>query len=353
MAKQGNKQQRLRKQLRRERKQMRRFVSPTTKQLRRERASAARLEYKPVIKAARDEIRVSREAQKQLNEFYGGYRAATDRAAERSQRNTDDLYGRAQSTAADLGRRYDDRLREMSAEDAKSAEIRGATQDTGAERRSVAGESQRQNLMNADAQLLARLGASSSEYLRNVALASNAGQRLDLRRERNIRRNARNDIRDAKKERNAKMAALRSEQRGAERDWRLSQQTLAKDYGYQNAMKYVADRGVARAQASAAGQVRTAGIYSNAKIKSAQLYNAGGGKKVKGSDISEGMSILRNQLRQGQKSIGWGIRNKQQVIDTLVDRGNMDRRLARIVVNRLISRRGKSAVRNATAPWYG
>ena len=352
MAKKGNKQQRLRKQLQRERKQMRRFVSPSTKQLRRERASAARLEYKPVIKAARDEIRISREAQRQLNEFYGGYRAATNRAAERSQQNTDDLYGRAQNTAADLGRRYDDRIREMSAEDAKSAEIRGATQDTSAERRSVAGESQRQNLMNADAQLLARLGASSSEYLRNVALASNAGQRLDLRRERNIRRNARNDIRDAKKERNAKMNVLRSEQRGAERDWRLSQQTLAKDYGYQDTVRDQTAGGIREAQLYSSASRRQARAKERAARINANAYG-GGGKKVKGSDISEGMSILRNQLRQGQKSIGWVIRNKQQVIDTLVDRGNMDRRLARIVVNRLISRRGKSAVRNATAPWYG
>lgn len=352
MAKQGNKQQRLRKQLQRERKQMRRFVSPSTKQLRRERASAARLEYRPVIKAAQDEIRISREAQRQLNDFYDGYRSATNRSAERSQQNTDDLYRRAQSTAADLGTRYDNRLREMADEDAKSAAIRGATQDTSAERRSVAGESQRQNLLNADAQLLARLGASSSEYLRNVALASNAGQRLDLRRERNIRRNARNDIRDAKKERNAKMSVLRSEQRQAERDWRLQQRTLAKDLDYNATVRDQTAGGVRQAQLYSSASRRQARAKERAARINAKAYG-GGGKKVKGSDISEGMSILRNQLRQGQKSIGWVIRNKQRVIDTLVDQGNMDRRLARIVVNRLISRRGKSAVRNATAPWYG
>lgn len=353
MAKKGNKQQRLRKQLQRERKQMRRFVSPSTKQLRRERASAARLEYKPVIKAARDEIRISREAQRQLNEFYGGYRAATDRAAERSQRNTDDLYGRAQNTAADLGRRYDDRIREMSAEDAKSAEIRGATQDTSAERRSVAGESQRQNLMNADAQLLARLGASSSEYLRNVALASNMGQRLDLRRERNIRRNARNDIRDAKKERNAKMNVLRSEQRGAERDWRLSQQTLAKDYGYQATVRDQTAGGVRQAQLYSSASRRQARAKERAARINAKAY--GGSKKGKGQSgysISEAQSMIAATL--AKNGLSWRDARKEPgvVIAGLVNRG-VDKAVAKKAVRRFIRRKQQNAVRNATAPWYG
>lgn len=336
MAKQGNKQQRLRKQLQRERKQMRRFVSPSTKQLRRERASAARLEYKPVIKAARDEIRISREAQRQLNEFYDGYRSATNRSAERSQQNTDDLYRRAQSTAADLGTRYDNRLREMADEDAKSAAIRGATQDTSAERRSVAGESQRQNLLNADAQLLARLGASSSEYLRNVALASNAGQRLDLRRERNIRRNARNDIRDAKKERNAKMNVLRSEQRGAERDWRLTQRTLAKDLDYNATVRDQTAGGVRQAQLYSSASRRQARAKERAARINAKAY--GGSKKGKGQSgytVPEAQSMIRATL--SKKGFTWqDVRNEPTVmIDALVDRG-VSRPVARRAVRQFI-----------------
>ena len=314
---------------------MRRFVNPTVRQLRRERASAARLEYKPVIKAARDEMRISRTAERQLNEFYDGYRNAREQAASRTRAGTDDLYNRSRDTAADLGRRYDDRIAEMSADDAKSAEIRGAAKDTSAERRSLAGESQRQNLMNADAQLLARLGSAAEQFQRNVALASNTGQRLDLRRERNIRRNARNDIRDAKKERNAKISVLRGEQRGAEREYQLQRQTLAKDRGYQDAMRYVADQGVARAQASAAGQVRAAGIYSNAKIKSAQLYNAGGGKKVKGADVLRAQDLLRAEMKKRQLSWQDVRRNQQRWYAVLTDRG-ADPVAARVAVRRLL-----------------
>ena len=342
---------RAKRRARQQRKAQQRFLNPTPKQLRRERASSARLEYKPVIKAAQDQIRISRTAQNQLNEFYGNYRGEVGRTADKADQTYQGLYDRSRSAARDLADRYDKKQEAMTAEDQKSAAIRGANPDGEAAARNQAGESQRQNLMNADSQLLAQLGSAASGYLRNVALASRQGQRLDNRRERNIRQNARNDIRDAKKERNAKMAALRSDQRAAEREWRLSKRTLAGKADYNATVRDQTAGGVRQAELYSGAQRRSA----LAKERAARLNAKGRGKKGGGSSgysVGEAMSFVSAKV--SKENGNWRAIRKAPgpAINYLVDRG-VDKAVAKKAVRKWIRVRQRRAVRNATSPWYG
>ena len=332
-AKRNKRQRRLLKQ----RRQTQRLLNPKPKQLRRERKAMARLEYRPVIKAAQDQIRISKTAQKQLNQFYGNYRGAIAKSADRADANTQRLYDQSRDTAKDLADRYDNKINTLAAEDAKSAELRGAQADSSNQQRSLAGESQRQNLMAADSKLLSQLGSASSAYLRNVALASRQGQRLDNRRERNIRQNARNDIRDARKERNAKVNALRGEQRQAEREWRLQKRTLAKDFGYQAALRDQSKKGLQGKRASAAATRYQADKNLQGKKVTAGAMRAqgrgGGGRS--GYSVPEAQSLIRASLKK--KGFTWqDVRNQPAVmIDSLVNRG-VSRPVARKAVRRFI-----------------
>ena len=296
----------------------------------------ARLEYRPVIKAAQDDIRVSKAAQKQLNQFYKNYRGAVSKTADKSDANTQRLYEQSRDTAADLGKRYDDKINQLAADDAKSAALRGAQADSSNQQRSLAGESQRQNLMNADSKLLSQLGASSSAYLRNVALASRQGQRLDNRRERNRRQDARNDIRDAKKERNAKVNALRAEQRQAERDWRIQKAAFG-PRGYNAAMRDQSAKGLQSARTTAAAtRYQAKKGFQGRKVTAGAMRAQGRGGGGKGGyTVPEAQSLIRASLKK--KGFTWqDVRSQPNVmIDTLVNRG-VSRPVARKAVRRFI-----------------
>lgn len=333
-AKRNKRQRRLLKQ----RRQTQRLLNPKPKQLRKERKAMARLEYRPVIKAAQDQIRISKTSQRQLNQFYKNYRGAVANTANKSDANTQRLYEQSRDTAADLGKRYDDKINQLAADDAKSAALRGASVDSGNQQRSLAGESQRQNLMNADSKLLSQLGASSSAYLRNVALASRQGQRLDNRRERNIRQNARNDIRDARKERNAKVNTLRAEQRQAERDWRIQKAAFGPK-GYNAALRD-----------QTAGGVRQAELYSSASRRQARAkeraarINArgnrgggGGGGGIPRSEIVTGIADINQAVREAdnpRKWRKWAYNNPRALREWLISEKNFEPKVARRVVRR-------------------
>lgn len=302
---------------------------------------AARLEYKPAIDAARADIRVSKANQRQLNKFYGSYRGAVNTSAEKSNANTQRLYQQSRDTARDLGDRYDNKINQLAAEDARSAELRGAQSDSSNQQRSLAGESQRQNLMNADSKLLSQLGASSSAYLRNVALASRQGQRLDNRRERNRQQDARNKIRDAKKERNQKINVLRAEQRQAERDWRI-QKAAFSPKGYNAAMR---DQSRKSLQAAKINE-RTVRYQSDKGVQQSRINsrNNRGGGGGSGYSRAEATSMIRATLSKNGLTWRDAAREPRVVVDGLVNRG-VSRPVARRAVSRFIKRKRKRANR--------
>lgn len=336
-AKRNKRQRRLVKQ----RRQTQRLLNPKPKQLRKERKAMARLEYRPVIKAAQDQIRISKTSQRQLNQFYKNYRGAVANTANKSDANTQRLYEQSRDTAADLGKRYDDKINQLAADDAKSAALRGASVDSGNQQRSLAGESQRQNLMNADSKLLSQLGASSSAYLRNVALASRQGQRLDNRRERNTRQNARNDIRDARKERNAKVNTLRAEQRQAERDWRIQKAAFGPK-GYNAAMRDQSLKGLQSAKITA-GATRDQskktlqGKKVTAGAMRAQGRGGGGGGGYSRGEIRTGIAHINQAISEAEnpkkyRRQAW--RNPGKLRTYLISKKGLDPKLARIAVRR-------------------
>lgn len=317
---------------------IRSFLAPLTpQQAKREARARTRLEFGEVGRALRSEMDASRQQSKNLNAWYQQYQNNMDRLRQGQLANTNALQEQSRQSAGLMNDAAAAQRTALNTEEAASAALRGAT-TSGAGATEAAGATQRQNLMAATRDANAQLGSSAYNRLAEVNAAADLGRQADQRQERNTQLKIRSKMRDLKRDKGAARLKNYRDIVQGERDYSIQKQGLAKDYGYQDAMRYVADQGLARAQTSAGATKYAADKYTASDLKTAKIYARGqNGQAITGSDIKTGLAHV-NQLVADAPNSGkyardmW--RNPRALRTYLISKKNLDPKLAAIVVRR-------------------
>lgn len=320
-------------------KQINSLIAPLTpKGLRQEVRARTRLQYGELGRALRGDLRASRAQSKNLNAWYNEYQREMDKLRSGQLANTQALQGQMASNAGAVSQAGAATRDALQSEEDRSAAIRGTASTGENTSRDAAGATQRSALAASSRDAAAQMGASSNNLLTGIAAASELGRQADQRAERNTRLQTQSKLRDLKREKGDFRVKTRGDLRQSERDWTIQNRTLAKDYGYQDAMKYVADQGLARAQASAAGNLGAAQLYSDAKVQSAKIYARGqNGQAIRGRDIQAGLADVNQLIADAPKPKEYarGVWKNPRALRTyLISKKNLDPKLAAIVVRR-------------------
>jgi hypothetical protein len=318
-------------------KKLNSIIAPleSPKQVRREVNAAARMRKRGVAQNIRGSIRESREQSRNIRSWYGQHQKqiADITAQGVRQQGATDAQAIRQSQAA--GQQDANNRRELQADENQSAAYRGVTPDSTAAARGVEAEAQRGNLRTIAGDRSTAQGQTNANFLGQIQASSRLGRDAMLRGERAVRQNARQDMGRLKKDTGDFKVTYRGNLRGKERDFYLQNKTLKGKDNYSEAMKYVADAGLAGKQASAGATIAAAKIYSGGKIKAAKIYGRGqGGKKITGADIKRAGSYLRSEVGDAPwQSVAT---RRQKMIDRLVNRG-VDPVAAKMAVRRYIT----------------
>lgn len=332
-------------------KQINSLIAPLTpKGLRQEVRARTRLQYGELGRALRGDLRASRAQSQNLNAWYNEYQREMDKLRSGQLANTQALQGQMASNAGAVSQAGAATRDALQSEEDRSAAIRGTVSTGENTSRDAAGAAQRSALAASSRDAAAQMGASSNNLLTGIAAAAELGRQADQRAERNTRLQTQSKLRDLKREKGDFRVKTRGDLRQSERDWTIQNRTLAQKDRYSNAMITQAQLGLAGKQASAGATLGAAQLYSGAKVQSAKIYARGqNGQAIRGSDISAGLSTLRVYIRDGQvkpQTIVNSRRNQNFVKDVLVKDGNLDPRLARIVVNRYVAQLRKRGGRS-------
>lgn len=325
-------------------KQINSLIAPLTpKGLRREVRARTRLQYGELGRALRGDLRASRAQSRNLNAWYNEYQREMDKLRSGQLANTQALQTQMASNAGAVSQAGAATRDALQAEEDRSAAIRGTVSTGENTSRDAAGAAQRSALAASSRDAAAQMGASSNNLLTGIAAAAELGRQADQRAERNTRLQTRSKLRDLKREKGDFRVKTRGDLRQSERDWTIQNRTLAKDYGYQDAMKYVADQGV-----------RKMGIYASTN-PGGSGGGGGGGGGVSGKDGRRAMGYLREGIRGSGGT--WGSwrelkANRTVLIDDLINRG-VDPAAARAAYNTLFRRWRKRRGGRPSAPSRG
>ena len=305
---------------------IRSFLAPLTpRQAKREARARTRLEFGEVGRALRSEMDASRQQSKNLNAWYQQYQDNMDRLRQGQLANTNALQEQSRQSAGLMSDAAAAQRTALDTEEAASAALRGAT-TSGAGATEAAGATQRQNLMAATRDANAQLGSSAYNRLAEVNAAADLGRQADQRQERNTQLKIRSKMRDLKRDKGAARLKNYSDVIRQERDYSIQNRTLAKDYGYQDAMRYVADQGV-----------RKMGIYASTNPGGGG--GGGGGGGASGKQTKRGISLLDGKYNPTDHYDGfeWLKKNPGRAVNYLV-RAGVPRPSAKAAVRRYIKR---------------
>lgn len=300
----------------------------TPKQARKEIRAEAKLAYGDKLRDYGKQIGASKQQSRQINQWYDQYRDNVADIQRGQARSTADLQGQARSWDNTAATRSKAEANRVSGEEDRSAAIRGALPNSGANATDSAAEEQRNALRKSYGMRAAEMGTASNNLLGQFREASFSGLRDDQRRERNIRLNLQKDRNATKKEMGAFKVAQGAVKRKEEREWRFQNKSLRSDN--RNA---AADR--------ALDQQRENRIASEGSGGGGGSKGSGGGGGYKPAEIRSTVSQLREQLREdgispkSPKSIS---RQRREILDRLISPPNaIDPALARAAYRKVLN----------------
>jgi hypothetical protein len=304
-------------------------------QLMKEAKARTRLELGPVGRELGGQFRASKQDSRNINSWYGQYQNQMARLRGEQRDAFTQAQSNARANADYLSGQGSDSASAVQTDQDRSAAIRGVTADPGAAATESAAAAQRRALLASGADRLNAVTLSAQSRLANTNQAAELGRQADQRQERNRRAEIRARKADLARDKGAAMVKNLGDLTQTERDWSIQNRTLKQKDRYSNAMITQAQLGLAGKQASANATLGAAQLYSGAKIKAAKIYNAGGGKKVKGGDVLRAQDYLRAEL--GASGASWqDVRNnRQKWVAQLTNRG-ADPVAARVAVRRYL-----------------
>lgn len=316
--------------------QMRNILAPMDRRrIMREAGARTRLEYAPAQRAVQGDLRASKQQSRNINSWYQQYQNQMNALRTQQAGNTQALQDQMNKNAEALGGQAAARSSAVADDQSRSAAIRGAMVDPSAGATESAADTQRQALLASSRDRAAQMGASANTRLAGVNAAAELGRQADQRQERNTRLESRAKLRDIARDRGASRIKNIGDLIRAERDYSIQNRGLAQRDRYSQALITQAQLGLAGKQASANATLGAAQLYSGAKIKAAKIYNAGGGKKVKGGDVLRAQDYLRAELVTTGASWQDVRNNRQRWVAQLTSRG-ADPVAARVAVRRYL-----------------
>ena len=313
----------------------------TSKQVNREVNAAARIRQRPVAREIRGAVRESNQQSANIGSWHRQHQQQISAIQAGGARRQDATNEQALRQSEMAGTQDSANRKEMQAGENQSASYRGVTPDSSAAARGVEAAAQRSNLRSISADRASQIGQTNNNLLGQISAASTIGRNAMLRGERAVRENAGQDRRKLAQDTADFKVDYRGKLRGGERDFYLQRRTLAGKDNYADAMKYVADKGLAGKQASAGATIAAARLYSGAKIQSAKIYGKGqNGKAVSGKDILRADGYLRATVAKAESNWRDVWNNQGKMVANLVDRGS-DPVAARIAVKRYVTTQRK------------